>query len=171
MRAANYDRIPEELKQREQWLLWDNRADQPKQPHWDGDHSISWSDPEDWHTFEEAKELAEQNDNWGIGYVTAKQNDDYPRGLYWVIDIDGGVTENGEIKDWVPDLSQFTDGLTYIERSPSGTGLHIPVVGYDLPEWWRDGQFADHEGVDVLANKFCTFTGDTIEASDSQVGR
>lgn len=167
--VEDYDAIPSELKQRDQWLLWDNRADRPKQPHWDGDHSISWSDPDDWHSFEAAKGKAEANDHWGIGYVTAKQNDDYPRGLYWVIDIDGGMAENGEIKDWVPELSRFTDALTYIERSPSGTGLHIPVVGYDIPEWWSDSQLDEHEGVDVLANKFCTFTGDTIADAGSNV--
>lgn len=169
MSRVQYNKIPDELKERDQWLLWDDRADRPKQPHWNGDHGISWSDPEDWHSFQEARELAEANDHWGIGYVTAKQNDDHPRGLYWVIDIDNGLTEDGAVADWVPDLDVFTDGRAYIERSVSGTGLHIPIVGHDVPDWWSDSQLDEHTGVDVLANKFCTFTGDTIDEAGPDV--
>ena len=169
MTRVQYDKIPAELKERDQWLLWDDRADRPKQPHWNGDHEISWSDPEDWHSFAEARELAQANEHWGIGYVTAKQNDDYPRGLYWVIDIDSGLGEKGELEDWVPDIDVFIDGKAYAERSVSGTGVHIPIVGHEIPEWWSDSQIDEHTGVDVLANKFCTFTGDVIDGAGSRV--
>ncbi|MFB6256298.1 MAG: phage/plasmid primase, P4 family [Haloplanus sp.] len=158
------ENIPDELKERDQWLLYDTRADRPRQPHWGGDFSISWSDPDDWHSFDEAVELAEQREEWGIGYVTAAENDDYVRGLYGVIDLDGCATEeHGKPKEWLPDLEPLVgeDGA-YVEWSPSATGLHIPVVGIDVPDWWSDQHFSDeeHEGVEVLANRFCTFTGD-----------
>ncbi len=167
------DAIPKELKDRDQWLLWDDRADRPRQPHWDGDHSISWSDPDDWHSFAEAIELAREHEHWGVGYVMAAENPDHARGLYRCVDIDGGVedvTEDGvELADWVPDLDALADDYAYVEVSPSGTGLHIPFVGNKPPQWWRDCQLDDHTGVDVLENKFCTFTGDTLPESGDSV--
>ena len=49
-----YDNVPDELQKRNQWLLWDSSADTPRRPHWKGDFQISWSDPDEWHTFEES---------------------------------------------------------------------------------------------------------------------
>jgi len=161
------DELPEEFTSRPQWLLWDKSNDTPRQPHWKGDFTISWSDPDDWHTFEEAIEAAESRESWGIGYVMAADNDDHTPGVYGCVDIDGAYDESGDLRDWVPDLSPFTDALTYIEYSPSGNGLHVPIVAADVPEWWADCQIDDHQGVDVLTNKFCTFTGDTHPDSGS----
>lgn len=166
------DAIPEELKARDQWLLWDKSNDTPRQPHWDGDFYISWSDPADWHSFEEAVEAAESVDSWGIGYVMAVDNDDHARGLYGVLDIDGCAEgEHGKPKEWVPSLDTFGDHDAYIEWSPSGTGLHIPIVGVEKPDWWADQHFTDdeHEGVELLTNKFCTFTGDDLQGVGSDV--
>ena len=162
------DAIPDELKERDQWLQWDTSADTPRRPHWNGDFTISWSDPDAWHSFEEAKRSAELIDSWGIGYVMALENADFD-GEYGCIDIDNGLDENGRPKEWLPDLTEFIESGAYIERSPSGTGLHIPVIGYEPPPWWADCQRGDHEGVDYLTNKFCTFTGDTIDVSGSDV--
>jgi Uncharacterized conserved protein len=59
----------------------------------------------------------------------------------------------------------------YGDYSPSGTGIHIPFVGHDEPEWWTDSHFSadEHEGVDVLTNKFVTFTGDMVEGAGDVV--
>jgi len=171
---SDYENIPEEQQQRDQWLLWDSSAETPRRPHWRGDFSISWSDPEEWHTFEEAVEAANSVDSWGIGYVTAADNDDFARGLYGVIDIDGAGEENGDPKGWLPSLQPFFDHDAYIEWSPSrreegkDSGIHIPVVGIDVPEWWSDSHMDDHEGVDVLTHKFCTFTGDVMDGCESE---
>jgi len=163
--AVNPEPIPDELKERDQWLLWDSSHDTPRQPHWAGNFAISWSDPADWHSFEDALELAESRDSWGIGYVMALTNDDHPRGLYGCLDLDGCLDDDGQPKDWVPDLSRFGRDGAYAERSPSGDGLHIPLVGQQPPEWWTDCHFSDdeHEGVEYLTHKFCTFTGDAIQ--------
>ena len=61
------DAIPDELQDRDQWLMWDSSADTPRRPHWAGNTSISWSDPDDWHSFEEARETAKKRDSWEIG--------------------------------------------------------------------------------------------------------
>ena len=48
------DAIPDELQDRDQWLMWDSSNDTPRRPHWKGDFMISWSDPDQWHSFDEA---------------------------------------------------------------------------------------------------------------------
>ena len=174
--SDQWDNIPEELKQRDQWLLWDSGNDTPRRPHWRGNFRISWSDPDQWHSFDEAVKAARSTPSWGIGYVTAANNPDYARGLYGVIDIDGAADENDDPKDWVPSLQPFFDRDAYIEWSPShnepgDSGIHIPIVGMDSPDWWNDCQLDPesdaHEGVDVLEHKFCTFTGDTLRGSNT----
>jgi len=165
----NYDSIPNELQERDQWLMYDTSNETPRQPHWKGNFGISWSDPDCWHSFEDAVDAAETRESWGIGYVMAADNDDHTAGVYGCVDIDGGYGEDGDLRDWVPELSAFTDALTYIEYSPSGNGLHIPIVASDVPDWWSDSQIDDHEGVDVLTNKFCTFTGDTHPESGGSI--
>jgi len=162
------DAIPDELKERDQWLLWDNSNDTPKQPHWRGDFAISWSNPDDWHSFEAALSAAQERESWGIGYVMAQGNDAHARGLYACLDLDGCLESRSTPKDWVPTLKDFIDDGAYIEYSPSGDGLHIPLVGQDIPDWWVDSHLTaeEHEGVDVLTNKFCTFTGDVLDSHE-----
>ena len=158
--------IPKQLRERDQWLLFDRSADTPRRPHWDGDFTISWSDPEAWHSFAEAAAKAETQTGWGVGYVCAASNDDAPMGVISVIDIDGGATPDDKPKEWLPSLTPFGDRDAYLEWSashdePGDSGIHIPIAGTP-PEWWRDTQIDDHEGIDILSNKFCAFTGDVM---------
>lgn len=150
------DAIPGLLTRRDQWLLWDASADTPRRPHWRGEFTISWSDPEDWHTFEEAVTSVQERDTWGIGYVVT------PEDPFYIIDIDGPYDENGQPRDWFPGLDFFRDAGVYMEWSP-GDGIHI-LVGGDPPDWWSDCEVGPdvHQGVDVLTNKFCTVTGDRL---------
>lgn len=160
----NVDAIPDRFKQRTRWLLWDASAESPRRPHWRGDFSISWNNPDDWHTFDEAVAAAQECDTWGIGYVVQPEDPEF------IIDIDRPYDETGAPRDWFPGLERFAEADTYMEWSPSGNGIHIPVEG-EVPEWWRDCE-ADpegHQGVDVLTNKFCTFTGDTLDESGETV--
>ena len=160
--------VPAELRERPQWLMFDESHDPPRQPHWRGDFSVSWSDPDDWHTFAEAYEAASERPEWGIGYLLARGNDDYPRGLYGGLDLDGCLIkrENGRYapKDWLPSLKPFIDRGAYIEVSAGGWGLHIPQAGFEPPEWWHDVHFSDeeHEGVEAFGSKFYAVTGDVL---------
>jgi putative DNA primase/helicase len=133
---SEFDAIPDELKEREQWLLWDSSAETPRRPHWTGDFGISWSDPADWHSFEEAVSAAQTRDSWGIGYVMAKDNDNYARGLYGCLDLDGVYDTDTESKeDWLPGLSTFFDEGHPVgpastshwsdRTNPSGGQIHI----------------------------------------------
>jgi putative DNA primase/helicase len=71
----------------------------------------------------------------------------------------------------LPSLESFINADAYIERSPSGDGLHIPLVGQEAPDWWTDSHFSadEHEGVEWLTHKFCTFTGDRLGDQDDGV--
>ena len=164
---TDLDAIPDVLRERDQWLWWNSAADKPRMalagPR--DDYGASWSDPDEWVAFTDAATQAADVDTAGIGYVTAVNNDDHPMGMVSVIDLDNAVSADGEIAQWVPSLEPFFERGCYIEWSPSHhepgpSGLHIPVLGTDLPEWWRDAQIDDHTGADLLANKFCTVTGD-----------
>ncbi|MFB6244307.1 MAG: PriCT-2 domain-containing protein, partial [Halobaculum sp.] len=167
--SPQFEEIPDLLRSRDQWLLWDARNDRPKQPHWNGRFGISWSHPSDWGSWAEARALAEEQESWGVGFVNALNNDDYPTGMIASVDVDGGVeavheTNDGvrvELADWVPPLDEFRERDVYVEVSPSGTGLRIPVVATGLPEWWTDYEDDpdEHVGLELLANKFSTYTG------------
>lgn len=168
----NAEAIPTELKQRDQWLHWDASAETPRQPHREGDfHGVSWSDPDDWMPFDKALSAARDVDSWGVGYVMALENSRYPRGIYGCLDLDGCVLEEGRPKDWLPDLGRFLEEGGYAEYSPSGDGIHIPIVGHEPPEWWSDSHFSqeEHEGVEYLTNKFVTFTGNDLDAAGHAV--
>lgn len=170
--------IPDELQEREQWLYWNSSADKPRKPlaSPEANHGASWSDPDEWVGFGDAVGDVEKVETAGIGYVTAADNDDYEDGRYGVIDLDGCADENGRPKKWLPSLQPFFDHGAYIEHSPSfdnpgDSGLHIPVKDPDVPDWWTDQHFTDdeHEGVEVLTNKFSTFTGNRVDGSGEDV--
>lgn len=168
------DAIPEELKNRDQWLIWDKAAPkkQPYKPaNGERGAAASWTDPDEWVSFEKALETAENIPTAGLGYVFAKSNDDHLRGLYGGLDLDGCHSEDGK-KDWLPSLQMFFDEDAYMEFSPSGDGIHIPLVGFEPPEWWKNVNLedAEHEGVEAYGSKFFTFTGDTIKGCGETVG-
>ena len=163
---VDLDAVPDALKDRDQWLQWDSANDTPRRPHKAGDFAVPWSDPDAWLGFQDAATGALDRDSWGVGYVTAVNNDDHPMGMVSVIDLDDAADGDDELADWVPDLEPFVERDCYIEWSPShgedgASGLHIPVLGTDIPEWWSDSHIdGGHAGADLLANKFCTVTGD-----------
>jgi len=155
--------IPDELTERDQWLNWDAAADRPRRPCIGEDFGVAWSDPDDWLTFEEAVDIARNKATRGIGFVFANTNDDHARGLYGCLDIDGCYDDDGRAADWVPSMSGFYRESAFIERSPSGQGLHVPLVGFEPPDWWRDvEQDEEHTGVEAYGSKFMTVTGDRL---------
>ena len=165
--------VPDELRDRAHWLTWDPTSER-KQPYW-GAETVSWSDPDEWHGFGEAVGKAGERDEWGIGYVCAAENDDAPMGVISIIDLDGAADADDSPKEWLPSLKPFIDRDCYIEWSPShdkpgDSGLHIPIAGTP-PKWWSDVHKSDeeHEGVDVLSNKFSTVTGDRMDVAGQKI--
>jgi len=157
------DAVPHELRERDQWICWSSETRNgkatkiPKDPN--GGRNAKSNDSATWSTFEQACETAEDR-GWGLGFVFT------PVDPFVGIDIDSCLDENGRAKDWSTDigLDPFVNE-TFIETSPSGTGLHVYVKG-NIPEWWtnqdRDVEDGGHEGVEVYEDgRFFTITGDT----------
>ena len=153
-----FDGVPTELTDRDRWMLYDTSAETERRPFgWDRgrlDKGASWKNDDDLLSFAEAREAAASKETYGIGYVL---HDDDP---FVAIDIDGGIDDGGQGKKWLPKLAPFL-GDTYIDLSPSGTGIHLWYRG-DLPEWWNNKQvnYGEHEGVDAFDSRFVSVTGD-----------
>jgi putative DNA primase/helicase len=165
---TGYDAVPDALADRDQWLTWDADTDTPKAPLWNG-RVVSWNTPEEWHTFAEAVGQAHKKDTRGIGYSFAYGNDDHPAGRYGALDLDGCLTDD-DLAEWVPSLDPFIERDAYIEVSPSGDGLHIPLEQFTPPEWWTDLEDDDnHEGLEAYGSKFFTVTADPHPESGTEI--
>lgn len=158
------------LLERDQFLYWDARSDRPKKPVENpGDYKgASWSSPDAWSSYDDVREQVEAQNPIGFGYVFANDFAGEAEGEYGAIDIDGCLrwTDDGpKPKDWLPSLQPFIERGAYIEVSPSGGGLHIPLKDFSPPDWWSDVHFSDeeHEGVEAYGKKFFTLTGEQFD--------
>lgn len=161
--------IPAELAQRPQWICWaeDTRNGKatkiPKQP--DGSGNARADDMATWGLFEQAVETARER-GWGIGFVFSDVDP------FCGIDLDGCLENAESPADWLPKLDEFANE-TFIERSPSGDGLHIICQDREVPDWWTNqkrGEGDNEQAVEVYdSGRFFTFTGDTITISAERV--
>lgn len=63
--------------------MWGSDAtDSSRQPHWQEDDYISWSDPDNWQTFNTAVDAATEKPEWGIGFVLGPDKQ-LPRWALW----------------------------------------------------------------------------------------
>lgn len=164
------ENIPPELRERDQWVCWveERRGDKvtkiPKRPDGSGENARS-NDMATWGSFDEAWATAQERDGWGIGFMFSEADP------YTGIDLDGCLDGPESPADWLPSIEAFDK--TYIERSPSGEGLHSIVRDTSVPSWWKnqkEGEGEDERGVELYSSgRYFTFTGDTLEnfGSDS----
>ena len=123
----DYSRIPEELKNQNQWVCaWDGskvpmRAFERK--------AASSTAPDTWSTFEQAEWAVENGHYDHIGYVFADQN-------IVGIDIDAGF-EDGLMTPLCADIMQACH--SYTEKSRSGRGVHILMRGKKVLHYDREG--------------------------------
>lgn len=165
------DGIPEELRQRPQWICWaakernGKQTKIPKRP--DGKGNAKSNDMATWGSFEQAVKTAEER-GWGIGFVFSDA------GPYVGIDLDDCQDAPGKPRQWLKDVSISPMAReTFIEHSPSGQGLHIFLKDVSIPQWWtnvdRDTEDG-HEGVEVYEDgRFFTVTGDVTSVSADRV--
>ena len=113
-----YDNVPQELKNKPQWVNVWNGSKVPMQT--TQRRAASSSHPETWGTFEAAVTNVQNGIYDGIGYVF---NDD---GLIG-IDIDTGFDEDGFLSPLSIDVIKTCQ--SYTETSRSGRGVHILVRG------------------------------------------
>ncbi len=175
------DDIPEELRQGGRWCGWRLISDakgKPQKRPWrlDGMGALAWGNPANLSTFEEVIEAYEAGLDLeehkgkhfsGIGYILPGGTTE-PR--FICIDLDDCILEDEELSPGAVKILERFGG--YVERSPSGHGLHIWITA-TLPEEFKnistkDGGeplFIDGQKVEVFIHKhFVTFTGNIYRA-------
>jgi len=120
------ENIPEELRQRPQWVVWklEKRDGKPtKIPYIAGGvGKASSTDSLTWRPFEEAVQALEGGRYDGIGFMFSSGDP------FAGVDLDKCRNpETGELEEWAEKIVAAFGG--YAEASPSGTGVHIIVRG------------------------------------------
>ena len=161
--VENQEIIPEEWREREQWVCWreEDRDGKPtKIPVTPGTGAFASStDSETWASFETALEYAETEYADGIGFVFT---DDDP--IVGVDLDDCRDPETDDVDDAALDIIERLD--SYTEVSPSGTGYHVLIKG-ELPEGRnRRGSIELYDTA-----RFFTVTGDHVERTPIRVAR
>lgn len=142
-----YANIPNELKEKPQWLCWKYIPVPGKKPRKMPISPVtggagSSSDPETWSDFSTALSYFQKNKMAGVGYAF--------KGDYVGIDLDN-CFNSGKITERALDVVNHC--ASYTERSPSMNGLHILVKG-DLKAAHKT------DWIEVYnRGRFFTFTG------------
>jgi putative DNA primase/helicase len=123
---VNLNCLPEELRQRRQWVVWklEERDGKPtKVPYIaGGSGKASSTDSLTWRSFEEAVQALETGRYNGIGFVFSSGDP------FAGVDLDDcRDPETGELEEWAAKIVEAFG--SYAEVSQSGTGVHIIVMG------------------------------------------
>lgn len=118
MRKVTTSAVPQEMKDRRQWVVWrrEERDGKPTKVPYNaltGERASS-TDPSTWSTFDEA---VSSSDFDGVGFVFSADDP------FFGVDLDNCIDDVGNLHPeaaWIP-----TSLDTYCEWSPSGSGLHI----------------------------------------------
>jgi putative DNA primase/helicase len=145
------ENVPQELRELHQWIVWKHHFHKARQK-WiklpmcpTTGKAASTSDAATWATFDAALLAYEFGGYDGLGFVFAAGS-----GLVG-IDIDKCV--NGELSPLAQELLAAAPG--YVERSPSGTGLHI-ITRADLGRAYKN----DNIGLELYTSgRYFTITG------------
>jgi len=165
-RPIGYDRVPADLVELDQWVLWLyelRNGRRTKVPYQRNGRKADTTDPRTWTTFEAVA------DEWfrrptrysGIGFVFSERDG------FAGIDLDDSLDESGNPKSWARGIvEQFAD--TYMETSPSGQGLKI---------WARGSLPGNLPGVAVVDgsiemydhSRYFAFTGRAFRGAPLQI--
>jgi putative DNA primase/helicase len=151
-----FHQIPDSLRALPQWVCWrriDRNGKATKQPlNARTGHPASSTDSKTWSTFDEAVKASVQFD--GIGFCFAAD------GGITGIDLDKCRTTDGTVEEWATDILEELD--SYSEVSPSGTGLHIIILG-TLPDDVRNRIGYRNGAVEMYSTgRYFCMTGNTI---------
>ncbi|MGF6996334.1 AAA family ATPase [Paraburkholderia sp. GAS32] len=151
---VNFDGIPAFLKECPQWVLWqwhyDSESERWTKPprQCDGQFART-NDPGTWATFDAAHRAYLDGDFDGIGIVL---RDDLVG-----IDLDHVLDEIGELTPLATEIVERFRGA-YMEKSPSGDGLHILSLG----TFARFGKGTEHKNIECYgqgSSRYFTVTG------------
>jgi hypothetical protein len=116
-----FDTIPNELKERQQWVFWreierDGKA--TKIPVDTFRRNASSTDPDTWSDFETVAIHYNPETDAGVGYVFSSEDE------LLGVDLDGcRDPETGQLSSWAEEIIE--EFHTYTEVSPSGTGVKM----------------------------------------------
>jgi len=158
--SINFDGIPSALKNQPHWVLW--RYEETKNGKWTKPplQVNGWyadpSNPATWVTFDDARAAYEGGGFDGIGVMM--------RDGFCGIDLDHVLSPNDSLESWAQEIvDQYPE--TYIERSPSGDGLHILATG-KLPFCGKTGPGNRLELYDERSPRYFTVTGQSFGGAE-----
>jgi putative DNA primase/helicase len=162
--SIEIENIPEQLTGRPQWVCWrtEKREGKPtKVPYTPGtNRRASSTDLMTWRTFSEALTAYESGEPPydGIGFVFCSADP------YVGVDLDNCRNpETGDVAEWAQKImAAFAD--SYVEASPSGTGVHIIFEGA-----LKEGAKKKEKSAGIEAygqDRFFTITGRTIRGQE-----
>ncbi|WP_338449313.1 DUF3987 domain-containing protein [Niallia oryzisoli] len=149
-----FDKIPQELKDKKQWVLWKvvHRKDGTfgKVPKQINGTNANPANPHTWKSFQEVQKVFGTAKYDGIGFVFS------PTDEYIGVDLDGHY-KDGKFQT---KISHLLSSYSYTEVSPSGTGLHTIFKG-TLPKGISHKNTVEKMEI-YSEGRFFTFTGEIV---------
>lgn len=150
-----FNNIPDELKSFRQWIVWryeDHGGPKPTKvpysPNFPGHAAVD--KPGTWASFDEAVAKFNAGGNDGIGFVLTEADP------FVFVDLDD---THGDEEALQRQFRIFHEFVTYAERSPSGSGLHI-IGKAKLP-----GKGRKRDKIELYdRSRYMTMTGDVYRA-------
>jgi hypothetical protein len=162
--APNIEQIPPELKALKQWVAWryelagEKWTKKPKQA---SGHNASSTNPKSWSTLDKIEKAYRNGGSFdGIGFVFTAGDP------YVAIDLDHCINEAGTVEPWAKKIiDAATREGAYIEKSPSGTGVHIIGRGEPLAAGRK------RNGAEIYSSgRYFTMTGHPVAPTPATIG-
>jgi putative DNA primase/helicase len=161
-------RVPDDLAELDQWVLWryeERNGNATKVAYQIGRRRASITDPRTWASFEAVTNEWRSAPDWhaGPGFVFSAGDP------FCGIDLDDSLDAEGNVKAWACGIvERFSD--TYMEISPSGSGLKVWVRG-SVPASLGgvrvgDGQIEIYDHARYFAVTGRVFRGAPLEIED-----
>lgn len=171
-RIAQIERnFPDEIKEQDRWAVYktfkkeDEKTGDTKitkkilDCHYDTDVWAKANDSSTCSSFADAKDAMFRLNARGLSFNLMESP-------YTVVDLDG-VFVDGQYSQLAQEIMNLTDG-TLMERSVSGTGVHIFLKG--KKDFLMPGYKTKSDGgLEVFDNKFISVTGDTFPTSTKEI--
>ncbi len=162
--SADSFTIPQELKERDQWVVWryETRDGKETKVLYIPQRSLrraDSTDPKTWRSYQTAVDALESGKYAGVGFVFSEDDP------YTGVDLDDiRDADTGDLHPRAREILGTLDG--HSEVSPSGTGIHIYVKG-SLPGPPHSHNYEDGTKVEAYSKgRFFTVTGNAEVVRD-----